>query len=368
MIRGTLHVEGRRDPIVVEIAVEDDGLVARGEGEEARIAWGELRLTNGGFEGNTLFCRDASHRVTIASTEPALLAAIGARADVPSLAGELAKVTAQRKAHVRQGRAGIALAGIVVLSMVVSVLIVFVMAPRMLAAGVDGVPIRVDRELGDAAAEANDEGPAVDDPRVVGLVTGIVERLAPNAAVSGFEFRVRVVRSDAVNAYALPGGQIVVLTGLLEAATRAEQVAGVLAHEMAHVTLRHGIRNVAHQAGLMLAVSLLLGDQSGWVELATNAAMVAETNDYSRDQEAAADEEGVRMLVLAGIDPNGLAELFEILQREPGAEVPAWLSTHPELASRIDHVHAMVRAADDVRFEALDPEAWASAKAALGAP
>ncbi|HHH31089.1 MAG TPA: M48 family metallopeptidase [Polyangiaceae bacterium] len=245
------------------------------------------------------------------------------------------------------------------------------LAPIALASSVDALPISIDRQLGDAAsAETVSAGAPITDPVVVGFVQQVVRRLEPHAATPGFEYRVQVVRGDQVNAFALPGGRIVVFTGLIEAADRPAQVAGVLAHEISHVTLRHGVRNVAHRAGMLIAVSILLGDTSGWAELAGEMAVLAESGSYSRAQEAAADEEGVRMLLAAGLDPHGLSEFFRLLQAQPGGELSGvmnWLSTHPDHASRIQHVEQLARTLPAAPPQPLDVD-WAAVQRAARAP
>ena len=131
-----------------------------------------------------------------------------------------------------------------------------------------------------------------------GAPPSVVESSAHAAAP--FDLRIQVVDAPQINAFALPGGQIVVYTGLLRKAARPEQVAGVIAHEMAHVTLRHGLRGIAKQVGVLVGVQVLTGDLSG---LAAQVATAAISNAYSRDAEREADAEGARMLAAAGIDP-----------------------------------------------------------------
>src|SRR5690606_1007247 len=237
--------------------------------------------------------------------------------------------------------------------------------PPMLASSIDALPSSIDRQLGEAAMLQVPLGQEVRDPAVRALVDEVVDRLSPHAAMEDVDFRVKVVESDDVNAFALPGGQIVVFTGLLRAASGPDEVAGVLAHEIAHVTLRHGLRNVAHRAGLVLAVQLLLGDASRWVQLAGEAAVLAQSNDYSREQESAADEEGVRMLLAAGLDPDGLADFFRLLEGQPGSELSgamSWLSTHPDHRSRIEHVQRLSAGSSPARPLEVD---WEAVKRAI---
>jgi predicted Zn-dependent protease len=105
---------------------------------------------------------------------------------------------------------------------------------------------------------------------------------------------------------------------------------------MAHVTLRHGLERITGSIGVMLGLELLLGDASGLVGLGRDVLEVGAINAYSREQEDAADMEGVRMLNQAGIDAEGLASFFELMKKEHG-EIPdamTWLSTHPRSSER----------------------------------
>ncbi len=346
-MRGTVFVEGATQPTAVDVSV--DAHRVRGvsdDGTEWTIALSDCSVHAGGFDGCHVFVRTPDDSITISTAHADMVPALLAVAD-ERLRDMLADVGLHRSRHTRLRNLGIASVVTLVTVSVVAVLAGVYFGPRALVSSVEELPISVDRQLGDAASgELGSLGAPLDDPLVVGFVEQIVRRLEPHAAVAGFEYRVRVVRSEEVNAFALPGGQIVVLTGLIEQADRPEQVAGVLAHEISHVTLRHGIRNVAHDAGIYVAASILLGDASGWAELAAQMAVLAQHNDYSREQESAADAEGVRMLLAAGIDPSGLSEFFEHLQSQPGSELTGamnWLSTHPDHASRIAHVEALSR-------------------------
>jgi predicted Zn-dependent protease len=208
-------------------------------------------------------------------------------------------------------------------------------------AAVHALPVSIDQQIGTMVFESMDlGGPEVNDPVVVQAVQTMVERLAPHAKLQEMEFDVHVVNSPVVNAFALPGGKIVVFTGLIEKADDAEQVAGVIGHEMAHATLRHGLQRVGQSLGLAAALTLILGDTQGVVAAGAELFQLASINSYSRTHENAADEEGVRMLHAAGIDPTGLPRFFETLKEEHG-ELPgvvSWISTHPQHEERIASV------------------------------
>jgi predicted Zn-dependent protease len=199
-------------------------------------------------------------------------------------------------------------------------------------------------------------GPEVHDPVIVTAIQRIVDRLAPHAAIDGLEFDIHVIESPMVNAFCLPGGTIVVYTGLIAEAGDAEQVAGVIAHEIAHATLRHGMERVSQSLGLTAAVQLILGDVAGLGAAGAELFKFATINSYSRDQEAAADAEGARMLYAAKIDPTALARFFETLKNQEGdlPGVVSWISTHPQHDERIAAVEAQADALAPQAFEPLD--------------
>ncbi|MCA9038666.1 MAG: M48 family metallopeptidase, partial [Planctomycetaceae bacterium] len=170
------------------------------------------------------------------------------------------------------------------------------------------------------------------------------------------KFEVHVIQSSEVNAFCLPGGFIVVYTGLMEQAEQPEQVAGVLAHEMAHATLRHGLQRIGQSLGLAAAVNLLLGDVQGIVVLGSELFQLASINSYSRIQESAADAEGVRMMHAAGLDPLSMAEFFEIMKEQEG-DLPdglAWISTHPDHNARIISIREQVGTLSPQEYKPLD--------------
>ena len=204
------------------------------------------------------------------------------------------------------------------------------------------------------------EGPELTDPKVVEAIQTMVDRLAPHAALDGLEFDVHVIDSPMVNAFALPGGTIVVFTGLIAESDEPEQVAGVLAHEMAHATLRHGLHRVGQSLGVAAGLHLLLGDTRGVVSAGAQLFQLATINSYSRDQENEADAEGVRMLHEADIDPMAMPRFFEHLRDKEGdlPGVVSWISTHPQHEDRIAAIKSQVASLPERQYKPIDVD-WA---------
>ncbi len=184
-------------------------------------------------------------------------------------------------------------------------------------------------------------------------VTSYVDELArpilraANRERSGVKWKLYVVDDPKmVNAFATPGGNLYVYTGLILASQNEAQLAGVLSHEAGHVTGRHAARNLVQQYGLQSVAGLALGKNPSQVKqlaatLIANGSMLA----HSRSQEHEADEYGARFSRGAGFDPNGLIGFFRILQRQEGGNTPkvlTWLSTHPATSDRISHLQQYI--------------------------
>ena len=338
---GVFHADLSGGRSGAELTLDAGAVLAlTSEGRAFTFPFGDCAVELGGASGKMVFVRGGADGATAFTEERGFLEALEqASGGVLAQTVEAARDTARQKSR-RNLRAGLVLAGIFAALLAA----LFVGVGWIARAAVDRLPISVDESLGEAAQGiVTAEGEVVDDPVLTGAIQAIVAALEPHAAVEGFTYDVHVVRSDVVNAFALPGGTIVVFTGLIEKATTPEQVAGVLAHEIAHVTLRHGLRRVARQAGVFLGLRIALGDAEGVVAIAASLADQATMLGHSRDQEREADAEGVRMLHAAGIDPEGLAEFFQLLEEEYGSSqvLTSWLSTHPEHDERTESVRAL---------------------------
>ena len=157
--------------------------------------------------------------------------------------------------------------------------------------------------------------------------------------------RLVVVRADLVNAFALPGGYVVLTHGLIRAAESPEEVAGVLAHEVGHVAHDHVTEAIYRTTAISMLVSLLVGDVTFGVAGALTE--IAINGRHSREAERAADRYAVELLNASGIDGGGLARFFErIAERAGGEDHPVYriLSTHPPTGERAEAVRASARA------------------------
>ncbi len=156
-----------------------------------------------------------------------------------------------------------------------------------------------------------------------------------------FQWRVRIIRDDDVlNAFCVPGGYMYYYTGLIKYLDNEAQLAGVMAHEMAHADKRHVTRRMTKLYGLQFLTGLLLGeDPEAWGEIAAELALGLGNLQFSRSDEYQADEYAVRYSTDTEYHPKGVAGFFEKLHdEETRPKVPEFLSTHPSPDNRLEAI------------------------------
>src|SRR6266581_1354499 len=194
------------------------------------------------------------------------------------------------------------------------------------------------------AQEVERSSKLIDDPVVTEYVNRVGQNLVRNSDAR-VPFTIKVIDSDEVNAFALPGGFFYVNSGLVLRAQEESELAGVMAHEIAHVTLRHGTKNATKGQIMQLAtIPLILLGPGGWagygIYQAANLAIPLTYLKFSRDDERQADYFGLEYMYKAGYDPNSYVTFFERVQaderRRPGT-IPKVFSTHPPTPERIQN-------------------------------
>lgn len=200
------------------------------------------------------------------------------------------------------------------------------------------IPVEWEDQVGAVAYRQMLSGQTVmKDGAAVTAVQEMTRRLTAQAPDNPYKFEVSVVRSDVVNAFALPGGYVVVFTGLMQKAQNAEEVAGVLGHEISHVLERHGMERLIKQLGFAAVVTILLGDQRGLAGLAQQLGVELMTLKFSREQETEADLSGLQLLHNANIATDGMIRFFDRLSEQDKNQVELF-STHPMSASRAERL------------------------------
>lgn len=294
-----------------------------------------LVVSVGGFEHNELFlhwqadgCRWALKAQTAAD-----VALVMATAPT-QLQGELAKWH-QRNSHLNLVWGTIAALSAVI---VLSVLLLWWQYDRALTWVTGQIPIASEEKLGQSAIEQlKANGDIIDSGIAVKAVQDIGGQLTKG---SRFHYQWLIKKDKTINAFAMPGGVIVVHSALIEQADNPNELAAVLAHEVQHIEQRHALKNMINSAGWATVLMVVLGDVN------TAAAMVlhqAGAMYFSRDLEDEADRLGFQALTRAKIAPQGMVTFFQKLEKEHGANAPAWLSSHPATSERITTIQNMIK-------------------------
>ena len=227
-------------------------------------------------------------------------------------------------------------------------------------------------------AQIRAQGGVVEDPILNEYISEIGNRVAAASNDGTHRFEFFVVEDPRINAFALPGGYIGVHTGLIQATRNENELAGVLAHEVAHVTQRHIARALhANQRQSIVNTALMLGAlilgaagggeaMEAGLAVAQGTAVQSQIN-FTRAHEYEADRIGISALADAGFDPHGMSSFFEVMSRQspsdPNMRAPEFLRTHPVTTSRI--AEARARAKDYPRVLSSDSTGYGIARARI---
>lgn len=335
--RGFIVEGGQRRDVVIHLG--DDGLQVEGG---PQIRWRQAKVQRDGADEALLI---VGKTATVGSTDPGFLR------EIEGVAGNDLDQELARLDGLPTGWRGSQFVGCFAFFGLISW--GFISMPGCYRSAVDqtvaSLPYSVDEGLGEQAEDSMEVGDIVEDEIIVEAMEDMVERLSrhfedTDVPSKEVEWHVRVVESDQINAFALPGGYITIFTGLIENAETPDMVAGVVGHEMAHVLQRHGLKRVANEIGLVAGLRLIVGDTGGLLGIAGAVLKQASANDYSQTNESEADRLGAQAILRAGLEPEALAEFFLLLQREYG-DVPsalAWMSSHPDHSTRAEAIRAIV--------------------------
>ncbi len=202
------------------------------------------------------------------------------------------------------------------------------------------IPIRAELQLGEYFADNFD---SVDNPALQQRLQQLLETLPTESPLHQYDFIVQLVESDEINALALPGGHIVVFSGLLEQVASENELALVLAHELGHFAHRDHLRRLGRGLGLTLGAMLLFGEDSSAGRLATNLLLVSESR-YSRQQESDADRWGLELLVACYGHAGGATDFFRRAARDAGSHIPYLMASHPHPDDRVRELQALIAA------------------------
>ncbi|MDZ4733831.1 MAG: M48 family metallopeptidase [Nitrospirota bacterium] len=350
------------------VQVDGDGLTITfesegGVGAREAVPFSALTVSAGGLDHDHLVVKwtSAQGERTLYLKSPDVIRAF--RETVPDHLSLPFAQAAERVRQVRRRHRLVwGLVGGVILAMVLGL---WSGADLLVELAVSRIPVEWEQKLGESAyrdflthQEVMKDGPAV---TALGEMTQRLTEQIPN---SPYKFEVAVVKSDVVNAFALPGGYVVVFTGLMKKVESGEEVAGVLSHELNHVLHRHGLERIVKSLGLLTVVAIVLGDQQGLVGMMKQLGVELLTLKFGREQETEADLTGLQLLQRAKIDPSGMIRFFERLSEKDEGRME-WLSTHPMSTARAERLKAEFAALPKKSPEPFTFD-WKQVQASLG--
>lgn len=227
----------------------------------------------------------------------------------------------------------------------------FFLLPFLAERAAEKISTDVEKQIGDAWFHSLTAAYKIDTAQ-----TRLVQQFYDSLLYGGdYQMRITVVNEPVVNAFAVPGGHIVVFDSILGIMGAPEQLAGLLAHEASHVQLKHSTRAILREMASSLFFSLIFG------EYGDVTAVVAQHGDqlaglsYSRELELEADDNGLRLMLASHIPPHGMPDLFRkmknSLEKEKTGDVPNFLNTHPSMDERLKIAEEKIEAAGDVPKE-----------------
>ncbi len=220
------------------------------------------------------------------------------------------------------------------------VLAYFYVLPPIAEKSAELLPESFDNEIGNVFMEAFLNENDVDTTK-----TKCLEQFAAELNLKNKKkLRFTVVKSKEVNAFALPNGQIVVFSAILENMETPEELVALLGHEASHINHRHSTKMLCRNLAGYMVVSLLFSDVNGVMAVLAENAQQLHSLSYSRSFEQEADEQGLKILMDNNVNPNGMVKLFEQLEKESKISIPKIISSHPLTNERKENMQKIISA------------------------
>ncbi|MCB1179098.1 MAG: M48 family metallopeptidase [Leptospiraceae bacterium] len=219
------------------------------------------------------------------------------------------------------------------------------------------IPIKWEESLGNTIYSSMISGKKMyTDEETLALLNPIVDPLKDAAKDSGYKFQFHIMEDPSLNAFALPGGHIVIHSELIRRSETPEEIAGVLAHEISHVTEKHGVRQIISSIGIFVVIQTFFFYFTGLLAILTQNSGLLLRTKFSRDFEREADAKGFHYLYHSKIDPSGMLEFFKKIQEQEkeimgdSGEVLSFISTHPGTEERMEIMKEKIEKLSDKNF------------------
>ncbi len=315
-----------------------------------------LTVSLGGASDRVIFFKHPSRPDTTVHTTDHAILKEEAFSHYPELTPQITKVHGKKRGNLA-----------VFLGVILAILglVGGIIAARdpMVNAVVKRIPPEWEVKLGESVfGSITSKSPPLEDAALEKHLEALTAPLLRGIGPQPYPFKFHIIDDDTINAFALPGGHVVIHSELILKAESPEEVAGVLAHEIAHVTKRHSMRNLVETTGTYFVFRVFLGDVSDLVGVLVRNGRYLLNQKYSRDHEREADEAGWGYLLAADVNPRGMITFFEKLAAEQGdgtvaavQESLAFMSTHPATSERIARLEELAKSLPkDKQYQGFD--------------
>lgn len=338
-LSGLIYISNASIGKAVEIKLATNKLLAFSENEEFEVDLSKASFSLGGENSRYLVIKESTFTLFLNPEES--INELIKFTDGPNLL-ELESIKNNLiKNKKNKTLVPLYITGFTAVSLVSLIVAFFIFLQAFTSFAVKSIPLNTEEWLGNLVFSSMTKGKTIDNKQLLDSVKEIGETLNNKSNNSDYKFKFYLVKDDQVNAFALPGGYVVVNTGLLKKADSPEEVAGVLAHELQHVYQRHGLKRIIKRFGISLSIGFLFGNIGSTVD-----AIGGELTGlkFDRDEEREADKLGLELMYNSGIDPNGMVSFFKKLQKIEGSLPNALtlISTHPDTEERIKNLQTVI--------------------------
>jgi predicted Zn-dependent protease len=303
-----------------------------GKAGQLELPLAGLSITLGGASDRIIFFKHPSLPDTTLHTADHAILKEAVFQERPELLAQVGKVQGRKRSNLAVLLVALALFGTVLAG-------IFAALEPMVIMVADSIPPEAEITFGDNTFKAyTAKYQFVQDAELEAGLAALTKPLVEGMKDEPFKFRFHIVDDDTPNAFAVPGGQIVIHSGLILWADSAEELAGAVAHEMAHVKLRHSVKLMVKSLGIWVVFNMFLGDVQDRVGTLTKNAQKLLNMQYSREMEREADSIGWDLMLAVNRDPRGVISFHEKMQRledNVGMESSPYTESHPPTSERI---------------------------------
>lgn len=322
------------------IRVESYSVIFKSDTQSHRISFSDLSITAGGNNKELIFFADKKNPDLSFYTSDKNILKDPSIKQHPDFASQLKLIKKTRRNIL------ISLLSIgIIFGAIITTL--FLLKDTLVESLANKVPAEWEQKAGDKLFQAiSVQYNFIENDSLKSELIKVAAPLIKQIEKDGTKIEFYFVKDPTINAFALPGGKVIIQTGLIEHAKSWEELLGVVSHELAHVTRRHHIRGIINNLSLYMIVSYLLGDITALSETLINMGGDLASLANSRSFETEADETGLEYLSAAQVNPAGLVSFFKTLQEESSTKVDGYLSfisTHPSTDDRIQHLNELLK-------------------------